>query len=380
LSGAPDRPAALVEIVDRRDLPRCEDAWRDLAARAGEPNAFAEPEFLIPALQRLASPRIRALLVWRDAERQSLIGLAAVAAPRLPFGLAALWRSEQAGLPAALFDRAAGVEALAAIVAAIRAWRPRPVGLRLPFAIADGSIAAAAAALAARDRLTLWDAHRRSRAALILGGKADFDARLDKRRRKEWSRQRRRLEELGPVESRVGADAAAIEAFLAVEKSGWKGARGSALDAHAARASFAREALAGFAARDRLEIHTLTLKGEPIAAAVALHSGDRAFYWKTAYDERFAAFSPGVQVTLDLSRRLEREPGLALADSCAIADHPMIDRAWRDRIELVDLALSLGMGSGAAFTLAAGAAHEVERIKRRGRRLVNAVKARLPRA
>ena len=114
MTDAVDGPTALVETVDRRDLPRFELAWRDLAARAGEPNAFAEADFLIPALQRLANARVRALLVWRDANRDALIGLAAVAPPRLPFGLASLWRSEQAALPAILLDRDAATEALAA--------------------------------------------------------------------------------------------------------------------------------------------------------------------------------------------------------------------------------------------------------------------------
>ena len=63
MTDAADGPTALVEVVDRRDLPRFEAAWRDLAARAGEPNAFAEADFLIPALQRLANARVRTLLV-----------------------------------------------------------------------------------------------------------------------------------------------------------------------------------------------------------------------------------------------------------------------------------------------------------------------------
>jgi CelD/BcsL family acetyltransferase involved in cellulose biosynthesis len=369
---AADGPTALVEAIDRRDLPRFEAAWRDLAARAGQPNAFAEPEFLIPALQRLAHARVRVLLVWRDADRAALTGLAAIAPPRLPIGLASLWRSEQAALPAILLDRDAATEALAAIVDALRADAPRLVGLRLPFSTADGPVVAAAAALAARRALSLKAAHARRRAALVVGARANFEARLEKRRRKEWARQRRRLEELGRLDSRVGADTAAIEGFLAVENSGWKGARRSALDAHAERAAFARETLARFAARGALEIHTLALKDELIAAAAVLRAGNRAFYWKTAYDERFAAYSPGVQATLDLSRRLERDPGLTLVDSCAVADHPMIDRAWRDRIELVDLALSLTPGGGAVFALAAAAAHGIERLKRRARRLADA--------
>ena len=371
MSEAADGSTALVETVDRRDLPRFEAAWRDLAARAGEPNAFAAADFLIPALQRLANARVRTLLVWRDARRDALIGLAAIAPPRLRFGLASLWRSEQAALSAILLDRDAATEALAAIIDALQARAPRLVGLRLPFSTVDGPVAAAAAALAARRSLTLKAAHLRRRAALVVGAKASFEARIDKRRRKEWARQWRRLEELGPLESSVGADAAAIEAFLAVEKSGWKGARRSALDAQAERAAFARETMARFSARGALEIHALTLRGEPIAAAAVLRAGNRAFYWKTAYDERFAAYSPGVQATLDMSRRLERDPGLSLIDSCAVADHPMIDRAWRDRIALVDLALSLKPGGGAAFALAAAAAHGFERLKRRARRLAD---------
>jgi CelD/BcsL family acetyltransferase involved in cellulose biosynthesis len=376
VTGAADGSTALVEGVDRRDLPRFEAAWRDLAARAGEPNAFAEADFLIPALQRLASARVRTLLVWRDGNRDALIGLAAIAPPRLRFGLASLWRSEQAALPAILLDRDAATDALATLVDSLRAKSPGLVGLRLPFSTVDGPVAAAAAALAARRSLSLKAAHWRRRAALVAGAKASFEARLDKRRRKEWARQRRRLEELGRLESRVGADAPAIEGFLAVESSGWKGARRSALDAHAERAAFARETLARFAAHGALQIHSLTLKDEPIAAAAVLRAGDRAFYWKTAYDERFAAFSPGVQATLDLSRRLERDPALSLVDSCAVAGHPMIDRAWRDRLELVDLALSLEPGGGAAFTLATVAAHGFEQMKRRARRFADAATRR----
>ena len=100
-----------------------------------------------------------------------------------------------------------------------------------------------------------------------------------------------------------------------------------------------------------------------------LRAGNRAFYRKTACDERFAAYSPGVQATLDLSRRLERDPGLSLVDSCAVTDHPMVERDRRDRLELVDLALSLEPGGGAAFVLATAAPHRFERLKRRARRL-----------
>ena len=142
VTDAADGPTALVEAVDRRDLPRFEAAWRDLAARAGEPNAFAEADFLMPALQRLAQ-RARpdaARLARREPQRadRSRRNRAAALFPRP----GEVWRSEQAALPAILLDRDAATEALAAIVAALRAATPRLAGLRLPFSTVDGPVAA----------------------------------------------------------------------------------------------------------------------------------------------------------------------------------------------------------------------------------------------
>lgn len=77
--------------------------------------------------------------------------------------------------------------------------------------------------------------------------------------------------------------------------------------------------------------------GKPIASAVVLVSQDHAAFWKIAFDEEFAAYSPGAQLTLEIGRNLVRDPGVRLADSCAIPDHPMIDHLWRDRREMIDL-------------------------------------------
>ncbi|HYA74338.1 MAG TPA: GNAT family N-acetyltransferase, partial [Roseiarcus sp.] len=203
------------------------------------------------------------------------------------------------------------------------------------------------------------------------GPTSRFEAGLDKKRRKEWARQRRRLEERGRVESTAVDGAGGVEAFLALEERGWKGAQGSALGADAARAAFTREMLARFAARGQLRIHSLALDGEPIAIGLVLRSGVRAFYWKTAYDERFADYSPGLQLTLDLSRRLERESGLTLIDSCAISGHPMIDRLWPARLDLVDLALALRAGPARGFALGLAAAKAEKRLKELAKRAIN---------
>jgi len=342
----------VVETADPRDLERLAAAWDDLSARAAEPNAFADRAFLAPALARLAPRRVAVLFVWGDAAREKLVGVAAIALPRVPVGLARFWFSEQAGLPALALDRDAAAPALGAIVAWLRRDRRRLSGLALQAVDPEGPVAAAAGELAARESLPLAKGNPRRRAALPVGPDCDFEAGLDARRRRRSTRQRRRLAELGRLEASALEGAPGIEAFLALERQGWKGARGSALVLDPARAAFAREMLAGFAARGALRVHSLALDGAPIAIGVALVSGDRGFYWKIAYDERFAKYSPGAQLTLDLSRRLQREPGLTLIDSCAAPGHPMVDPLWRGRINLVDLALAIRPDSERAFAAA----------------------------
>lgn len=364
--------APFVETPDPHDLARCEAAWLDLAARAAEPNVFAEGAFLVPALLRLApTGRVTTLLVWSDAAQSALIGVAALEFSRLPLGLARVWQSEQAGLAAIALDRDAAERALSAILAWIGRERRGVLGLLLPCVETNGAIDRAVHALATRESLRLETLNARRRAALPAGPTPLFEAGLDKKRRKEWARQRRRLAERGRVELRDADGAGGVEAFLALEEKGWKGARGSALGADAARAAFTREMLARFAARGQLRIHSLSLDGEPIAIGLALRSGARAFYWKTAYDERFSEYSPGLQLTLDLSRRLECEPGLTLVDSCAISGHPMIERLWRARLELVDLALALRAGPARGFALGLAAAKAKTRLKDLAKRALN---------
>ena len=79
----------------------------------------------------------------------------------------------------------------------------------------------------------------------------------------------------------------------------------------------------------------------PVAAAIVLRHQDRAFYFKLGVDERFAKFSPGVQLTLDLTRHLCADPAIALADSTADADHPMINPIWRGRLAIGDVLIPL---------------------------------------
>jgi CelD/BcsL family acetyltransferase involved in cellulose biosynthesis len=168
---------------------------------------------------------------------------------------------------------------------------------------------------------------------------------LGHKKLKELRRQRRRLADHGAVRFEVARRpervAAALETFLRLESSGWKGKRGTALVQDDGDVAFIRRAAPALAVNSQCEIATLYADVTPVAAAIVLRHQDRAFYFKLGIDERFARFSPGVQLTLELTRHLCADPAIATADSTAGADHPMINPIWRGRFSIGDVLIPL---------------------------------------
>jgi Acetyltransferase (GNAT) domain len=111
-------------------------------------------------------------------------------------------------------------------------------------------------------------------------------------------------------------------------------------------------AVSALAAEGKAGITQLALDRRAIAAMITLRSGATAWTWKIAYDERYARFSPGVQILLDVTQALLDDPSIMRADSCATADHPMIDHVWRERLVLADRLLSVERGPSLGFSLA----------------------------
>jgi len=188
------------------------------------------------------------------------------------------------------------------------------------------------------------------RACLDATGDADDLLReaLGAKKLKELRRQRNRLAEHGAVEFDVARTPAeivtSVETFLTLEASGWKGQRGTALSQDEGDAAFVRRATSALAETGQCEIVTLRAGETPVAAAVVLRHQDRAFYFKLGVDERFAKFSPGVQLTLELTRYLCADPAIHLVDSTAAPDHPMINPIWRGRLAIGDVLIPLRRG------------------------------------
>ena len=134
--------------------------------------------------------------------------------------------------------------------------------------------------------------------------------------------------------------------------------------------------LAGLAGEGRLAIHTLELNGEALAIGLMLRSGDRAFYWKTAYDEPYAEYSPGVLLTLELSRAQQRDASITTTDSCAIEGHPMIERLWPARLALADHVVATGPGARRRLALWLAAERAKLRLRELAKRAINPLRGR----
>jgi CelD/BcsL family acetyltransferase involved in cellulose biosynthesis len=336
-------------------------AWRDLAARALERNVFYEPDFALAAARHLReAPRPAFVFAW-DAQRPrgepgSLLGVFPVAMPSLGFGTIELfgWRHDQGVLGTPLLDAQRAADVVEQFFTWMAGVTPLAGGILLPYMAENGPAAEVIAAVAERTGRLIrrFGQHER---AVLRGGESPealLARALPGRRRKEIRRLRRRLEERGEVALVSAASPHevrdAAEMFLDLEEAGWKGRAGSAFLHTASGASFFRAATRSLAAQGACRIDVLTVAGKPAAAAVMLGEGDRAFYWKTAFDETLSGFSPGVHLSLEVTRRQLAQPGLALTDSCAVPDHPMISSLWPDRIAIADWFIPATPDSNAA--------------------------------
>ena len=385
---APLAPAGAVrfvaEHISRDRLPGLAGPWAELAARAAEPNALMEPAFALAALTHLADAApFEAVAVWREvAGERRLVALMVLrlASRRwgLPLGLAEAMAHNYGPLGTPLLDREHGLPAAEALLAFLRA---RPAGRRfllLPFLNEDGAAAALLAEAMRRQSLRHAVFGRFARTLAAPGAPGRYlDASLPAKRRRHLARLRRQLEARGTLTHEVAvappAVAAAVEAFLTLEEAGWKGRIGTATTQRPDRRAFLTAAMAGMAEAGRIRVHLHNLDGRPIAAGIALLSQHRAWYWKTAYDEAFAAISPGVQLTLDLTDDLLSLPGLDSIDSLADPDHPMIGHLWREHLTMAHWLVDLTPGGSALFLLAAA----LENLRRTGRERLVALRNRL---
>lgn len=327
-------------------------AWDKLAAAVGEPNPFFESWYLLPSLRALDSAGEVVLLCLRDAVGD-LTGLIPLRRYPSYYGYPLPhwrnWVHDQCFCGQPLVARGSERAFWRAVLDWCDANKSGGLFLHLLQMPASGPLhdaLQAELAVQARPRpaATVLDEWR----ALIATSLAPDDylaASLSAKKRKELRRQHRRLEECGALETVRSRSAEGIgawtDAFLALEAAGWKGRAGSALAHDPAHAALFRASLREAAERGKLERLTLLLDNRPIAMLATFVTPPGAYAYKTAFDESFARFSPGVLLQRE-AMNLVADPAIAWIDSCAAPDHAMIDHIWRERRRMARHSIAIG--------------------------------------
>lgn len=345
---APRRHALRGEIVDLAWMRENRGEWDALAAAASSPNPFYAPlvleahvahDLIPPPLFAIARRGGRLLAVLPLDARASRLGWLGKArsAVHSPFMVSATPLVSPDGF-------GDNLEALLDALASRPGFWRLPL-LRLDDAVGEGlreAVAARGWACGVSGSFARAVLDRRAHHAA-------FEAVLAGSRRKDMRRRWRRLAELGSVTLRTDTEgpslATALESFLALEASGWKGARGTALASRPATASYARALAAQTGTSVGMRLDRLMLDGKAIAGSIALLSGGTAYLYKTAYDEDFARYAPGILLEGEIVRAMHETAFASRLNSASVAGG-VLDTIFPDREAVGDFVFSTSAHSG----------------------------------
>jgi CelD/BcsL family acetyltransferase involved in cellulose biosynthesis len=345
---APAAPALRFSVELTGDAERLAAAipqWEELAARAIEPNPMYEHWMLLPALRFFGAGVVCAMVWMRDAahpaEGAKLCGLFPFIRVRrfkgIPATALSSWSHNSWMLCTPLVRADHAPRCLAALLDWVEDGGEGSSVLEFRYLASDGAFHGALAdALRSRNSMVLA-ASNFTRAFLRKAASAEayLDSALSGVGRKSMRRKEKRLAERGGLSHVVMQPAADpwpwIDAFLQLEASGWKGRQGSALASSKNSYLFACETLSAAHRRNRLHIMGIDLDGKPIARCCNIAAGEGSYAYRTAYDEAFAYYSPGVMAELDSIRHIHSLPRVRWMDSITDPDNITLNRLWKER-------------------------------------------------
>lgn len=354
--------ATRIEIVAGKELNGLGRAWRDLSTRAAERNVFMNPELVRVAADAYPDTSPVAVLAWKSIgghERLTGFWGFSVGHPNkssLPMRVLKAPSFPHAYLSTPVIDRAYLNETLDEMLDGVAASPDLPKIIALDSVRTDGPVMTALAntCVARSCEPLILQRFNRPRLQSPLDGKTYLEQSISSSSRKKLRQQRRRLAERGVLTSVVHSDpdviAVALEQFLRLEASGWKGRKGTALLCSPAEAAFFRHGFAALAAAGSASIHALYVGDKPVSMQLVVREGDTGFTWKTAYDESFQDFSPGMLLLEDYTTAFLRDESIAFVDSCASDDSSYMS-AWSERLKVADLWIDARRGGSSAFLL-----------------------------
>ncbi len=362
----PARPRGVLHLLDTQTVNSkafLED-WKALARRAAEPNPFFEAWFTLPSFEQFAdSDAFKIAAYWVGGRLAGIMPLKHSSdyyGHSLPH--VGTWLHDHSFCGAPLVAKGHETGFWTALFGCLDQNPGQAFFLHLPALPENGALERALESLLAETSRATAIVERSERAMLAsdLSAEDYLAEAMSAKKRKELRRQKKRLSEIGDLtfERLEGTECLEpwIEQFLTLEAAGWKGEAGSALKDNAASYGFFADTMYACAHEGKLERLALRLNGKPIAMLANLISSPGSFSFKTAFDEDYARFSPGLLLQIENLDILERRD-IAWSDSCAVEGHSMIERIWREKRSFVSRNVAIG-GSLRRLTARALMAYE----------------------
>lgn len=330
---------SLIEASDVDD--RLVSDWTDLVSRAAESNAFLAPSFVLPATQFLHKAN-DVFLVTVRSEGGQLIGLSVFermpASRNVPFAHVRALKTMHSFRSGLLIDSQqllTGLDGILGCLASQGIW-----GIDFDEQWLDSPLVRAFRIVCDHSKYHWAEASEYDRPVFRPAtiGASDLSSCWSKNRRKAHKKNLRRLDALGAWELRVvrqGSDfERAIERFIKLEHSGWKGDQGSSLRSNPNEEQFFSTMMRGFTEENASFFVELTSKGRVIGSTANLTAGQTAFAFKVGWDAEYAHVSPGKVLDAELMiRSQELLPKTQLVDSCAKGECYLAG-LWPDRIRI----------------------------------------------
>ncbi len=320
-----------------------------LADEAHDSNPLFEARTLHAAMENLHSGApVHIALVWSDAAgdgSRKLIGAFPYQSRRfylgLPVHIWSIWTHIHSFLATPLV--AAGHEHDAIRRFMRYADQSGAKLVRFPLFQADGVFGPALTEVTTERGLATCETNRHERAFLdtSMDGETYLATHMRKKKRKEYNRLWNRFAESGALAFETPDVGSGIDQWLSgffnLERSGWKGKRGTALAERENEQRFFESMCRDAQRQGKFHAAQITFDGKPVATLASFVAGRGAYSFKIAYDEAYARFSPGALLMMKVIGAFHDDPRIDWVDSCAIPNHPMIDHIWAERRAMREL-------------------------------------------
>jgi hypothetical protein len=348
-----DFSARWIDSVDELELMKPQ--MDDLAQSALWRNLSFEHNYLIPALKHLNTDHAKVLVIEAktrfDGKREpllcALMPLTEQKFRRIPIKCINTWKHDQCFDATPLLRRDVAVPALECVFDFLISQK---FGLfNLDTVVAEGEFQDVFERVIKQRKFDHFLRESICRGAFrpMASAEAYFEKHVSRSIKKTVRRLERRLEELGEVTKDVsngGSDFRLLaEQFLQIEASGWKGREGSALACKTETKNFYLDLIDRWARENKARMISIRLDNKPIAMISDLISDGYVCSYKTAYDDAYHEYSPGLQNALHQIESFH-DGTVKFADSCTDPSNANVNRIWGQRVNFQSQVLALRPG------------------------------------